>query len=40
MAAYCLLLTGLSLWKKCDVDASYVLAYEQILAPMTEEGTL
>ena len=40
MAAYCVLITALSLWKKCQVDASYVLAYEQILAPMNEEGTL
>lgn len=40
MATYCVLITALSLWKKCDVDAGYVLAYEQILAPMNEEGTL
>ena len=40
IVAYCVLITALSLWKKCDVDASYVLAYEQILAPMNEEGTL
>ncbi len=33
MAAYCVLVTGLSLWKKCQVDASYVLAYEAIAHP-------
>ena len=34
LGAYCLLLTALSLWKKCDVDAAYVLAFEQIAHPV------
>ena len=33
LAAYCVLQTGLFLWKKCSVDAAYVLAYEQIAYP-------
>ena len=33
LAAYCVLQTLLYLWKKCDVDAAYVLAYEQIAYP-------
>ena len=33
LAAYFVLLTGLCLWKKCDVDAAYVLAFEQIAYP-------
>lgn len=32
VAAYCVLFTALSLWKKCQVDASYVLAFESIAA--------
>jgi len=38
LAAYCVLFTGLCLWKKCDVDASYVLAYEAIAAPEEPEN--
>ena len=37
LGAYCVLLTALSLWKKCDVDAAYVLAFEQIAHPREEE---
>lgn len=37
LGAYCVLLTALSLWKKCDVDAAYVLAFEQIAYPREEE---
>lgn len=33
LAAYCVLFTALSLWKKCGVDASYALAYEAIACP-------
>ena len=33
LAVYFVLLTGLYLWKKCDVDAAYLLAYEQIAYP-------
>lgn len=36
LAAYFVLLTGLCLWKKCDVDAAYVLAFEQIAYPEEE----
>ena len=36
LAAYFVLLTGLYLWKKCDVDAAYVLAFEQIAYPEEE----
>lgn len=36
LGAYCVLLTGLYLWKKCDVDAAYVLAYESIAYPREE----
>lgn len=39
LAAYFVLLTGLYLWKKCDVDAAYVLAYEQIAYPEPAEAT-
>lgn len=38
LAAYCVLFTLLSLWKKCDVDASYVLACEAIAAPGETEN--
>lgn len=33
LGAYCVLQTGLYLWKKCQVDAAYVLAYEAIAYP-------
>ena len=33
LGAYCVLQTGLFLWKKCQVDAAYVLAYEAIAHP-------
>ena len=33
LAAYCVLFTVLCLWKKCPVDASYVLAFEAIANP-------
>lgn len=33
LVAYCVLSLGLYLWKKCQVDASYVLAYEAIAYP-------
>ena len=36
LVLYCAAVTALSLWKKCDVDAAYVLAFEQIAYP--EEG--
>ena len=36
LAAYFVLLTGLYLWKKCEVDAAYVLAFEQIAYPEEE----
>ena len=38
LAVYSLLLTGLSLWKKPRVDASYVLAYECIAKAQLEEA--
>ena len=38
MAAYCVLITALCLWKKCQMDASYVLAFEAIANPETEEA--
>ena len=38
MAAYCVLITLLCLWKKCPMDASYVLAFEAIANPETEEA--
>lgn len=37
LGAYCVLQTGLFLWKKCQVDAAYVLAYEAIAYPQTVE---
>lgn len=37
LGAYCVLQTGLFLWKKCPVDAAYVLAYEAIAYPQTVE---
>ena len=39
LAAYFVLLTGLYLWKKCEVDAAYVLAFEQIAYPEPVEAT-
>lgn len=36
LGAYCVLLTALYLWKKCDVDAAYVLAYEAIAHPIED----
>ena len=33
MGAYFLLSMGLSLWKKCEVDAAHILAYEAIACP-------
>ena len=36
LAAYCVLFTLLSLWKKCEVDASYVLFYENVMPPEPE----
>lgn len=36
LGAYCVLLTALYLWKKCDVDAAYVLAYEAIAHPVAD----
>lgn len=36
MAAYCVLQTALFLWKKCEVDAAHVLAYEAIAHPEPE----
>lgn len=38
LALYCVLFVGLCLWKKCLVDASYVLAYESIAAPGEPEN--
>ena len=37
LAVYCVLFTLLSLWKKAQVDASYVLAYESIVPAQPEE---
>ena len=39
LAAYFVLLTGLYLWKKCEVDAAYVLAFEEIAYPEPVEAT-
>ena len=39
LAAYFVLLTGLCLWKKCEVDAAYVLAFEEIAYPEPVEAT-
>lgn len=36
LVAYCVLQTALSLWKKCEVDAAYVLAFEAIAHPEPE----
>ena len=36
LGAYCVLLTALYLWKKCDVDAAYLLAFESIAHPQEE----
>ncbi len=37
LSLYFVLLTALYLWKKCDVDAAYVLAYEAIAYPEQTE---
>lgn len=37
LGAYCVLFSAICLWKKCQVDASYVLAFESIACPETEE---
>lgn len=37
LGVYCLLQTGLYLWKKCQVDGAYVLAYESIAEPIESE---
>jgi uncharacterized membrane protein len=37
LVLYCAAVTALSLWKKCDVEAAYVLAYEQIAHPEPAE---
>jgi hypothetical protein len=39
IAAYCVLITALSLWKKAQVETSYVLAYEAIAHPEPAEIT-
>lgn len=39
IAAYCVLITALSLWKKAQVETSYVLAYEAIAHPEPVEIT-
>lgn len=36
LVVYCVLLTALYLWKKCDVDAAYLLAFESIAHPVEE----
>ncbi len=38
LVAYFVLITGLYLWKKCDVDAAYVLAFEEIAYPEPVEA--
>lgn len=38
LAVYCILEFALSLWKKCEVDGTYVLAFEAIAHPETEEA--
>lgn len=38
LAAYCVLFTLLSMWKKCEVDASYVLFYENVMPPEPESA--
>ena len=40
IAAYCVLITALSLWKKAQVETSYVLAYEAIAHPEPVEITI
>lgn len=37
LVLYCVAVTALSLWKKCDVEAAYVLAFEQIANPEPAE---
>lgn len=37
LVIYCVAVTALSLWKKCDVEAAYVLAFEQIAYPEPAE---
>ena len=39
IAAYCVLITALSLWKKAQGETSYVLAYEAIAHPEPAEIT-
>lgn len=39
LGAYCVLLTALYLWKKCDVDAACILAFEAIAHPLEEALT-
>lgn len=36
MIAYCLIQLAVNLWKKCPVDAAYVLAFDAIVHPETE----
>lgn len=38
LAAYCVLQTLLSLWKKCEVDGAYVLAFEAIAYPESAQA--
>ena len=38
LIAYCVLYTLVCLWKKCDVDAAYVLAFEAIAHPEQEDA--
>lgn len=38
LVAYCVLYTLLCLWKKCEVDAAFVLAYEAIAYPEQTEA--
>lgn len=37
LGTYCALEFALSLWKKCEVDAAYVLAFEAIAHPQTQQ---
>ena len=39
IAAYCVLITALSLWKKAHVESTYALAYEAIAHPVPVEET-
>ncbi len=38
LVLYCIMVTALSLWKKCGIDAAYVLAFEQIAHPEPVEA--